>query len=91
MDDKRVIIEFIKVGAYVKVSAIDPVSSVEVSIVGDPASTQERLKSTVLKKLNSDDFPPTISLRTKSHKLYLTDESFINAIIESRRHLLELL
>jgi hypothetical protein len=52
MDDKRVIIEFIKVGAYVKVSAIDPVSSVEVSIVGDPASTQERLKSTVLKKLN---------------------------------------
>ena len=29
MDDKRVIIEFIKVGAYVKVSAIDPVSSVE--------------------------------------------------------------
>ncbi|MBT6307551.1 MAG: hypothetical protein HOJ18_15140 [Rhodospirillaceae bacterium] len=52
MDDKRVIIEFIKVGAYVKVSAIDPVSSVEVSIVGDPASSQERLKSTVLKKLN---------------------------------------
>ena len=51
-DDKRVIIEFIKVGAYVKVSAIDPLSSVEVSIVGDPASSQERLKSTVLKKLN---------------------------------------
>ena len=51
-EDKRVIIEFIKVGAYVKVSAIDPLSSVEVSIVGDPASSQERLKSTVLKKLN---------------------------------------
>ena len=51
-DDNRVIIEFIKVGAYVKVSAIDPLSSVEVSIVGDPASSQERLKSTVLKKLN---------------------------------------
>ena len=51
-DDKSVIIEFIKVGAYVKVSAIDPLSSVEVSIVGDPASSQERLKSTVLKKLN---------------------------------------
>ena len=51
-DDKRVIIEFIKVGAYVKVSAIDPLSSVEVSIVGDPASSQERLKSTVLKKLH---------------------------------------
>ena len=52
IDDTRVIIEFIKVGAYVKVSAIDPVSLVEVSIVGDPASSQERLKSTVLKKLN---------------------------------------
>ena len=34
--DERVIIEFVKVGAYVKVSAIDPTTRVEVSIVGDP-------------------------------------------------------
>ena len=51
-DDKRIIIEFIQVGAYVKVSAIDPISSVEVSIVGDPSASQEILKRNVLKKLN---------------------------------------
>jgi hypothetical protein len=51
-DDKRIIIEFIQVGAYVKVSAIDPVSSVEVSIVGDPSASQEILKRNVLQKLN---------------------------------------
>ena len=51
-DDKRIIIEFIQVGAYVKVSAIDPISLVEVSIVGDPSASQEILKRTVLKKLN---------------------------------------
>ena len=51
-DDKRIIIEFIQVGAYVKVSAIDPISSMEVSIVGDPSASQEILKRNVLKKLN---------------------------------------
>ena len=34
INDPRIIIEFIQVGAYVKVSAVDPVSLVEVSIVG---------------------------------------------------------
>jgi hypothetical protein len=47
-------------------------------------------KSSVLKKLMSDEYPPTIPLRTKSHKLYLTDESFASAIIEARKYLLEL-
>jgi hypothetical protein len=51
LNDNRVIIEFITVGAYVKVSAIDPVSMVEVSIVGDPASSQEILKRTAIRKL----------------------------------------
>ena len=50
--DKRIIIEFIQVGAYVKVSAIDPISLVEVSIVGDPSASEEILKRNVLKKLN---------------------------------------
>ena len=33
----EVIIEFYQVGAYVKVSAIDPATHTEVSIVGDPS------------------------------------------------------
>ena len=50
--DKRVIIEFIKVGAYVKVSAIDPITRVEVSIVGDPSMSQSILERTAVQKLN---------------------------------------
>tara|TARA_B100000575_G_C23084676_1_gene625074 strand:- start:974 stop:1168 length:195 start_codon:yes stop_codon:yes gene_type:complete len=50
--DKRVIIEFVKVGAYVKVSAIDPLTRVEVSIVGDPSMSQTTLERTALQKLN---------------------------------------
>ena len=49
--DKRVIIEFVKVGAYVKVSAIDPTTKVEVSIVGDPSMSQTTLERTVVQKL----------------------------------------
>ncbi len=49
--DDRVIIEFIRVGAYVKVSAVDPVTGTEVSIVGNPASGEEVLKRTALRKL----------------------------------------
>ncbi len=50
--DKRVIIEFVKVGAYVKVSAIDPITRVEVSIVGDPSMSQSILERTAVQKLN---------------------------------------
>ena len=50
--DKRVIIEFVKVGAYVKVSAIDPTTRVEVSIVGDPSMSQSILERTAVQKLN---------------------------------------
>lgn len=45
MNDRRVIFEFITVGNYVKVSAIDPVSLTEVSIVGNPASSEEVLRT----------------------------------------------
>ncbi len=51
INDNRVIVEFIKVGNYIKVSAVDPVSLLEVSIVGDPASGEELLKRTALNKL----------------------------------------
>lgn len=50
-DDNRVIIEFITRGAYVKVSAIDPVSGTEVSIVGDPQRGEMALRQTAIRKL----------------------------------------
>jgi hypothetical protein len=51
INDSRIIIEFIQVGAYVKVSAVDPVSLVEVSIVGDPSASRNTLEQNVIKKL----------------------------------------
>ena len=48
----EVIIEFYQVGAYVKVSAVDPVTMTEVSIVGDPDVGEEALTRTAIKKLN---------------------------------------
>ena len=52
IDDDRIIIEFISVGAYVKVSAVDPVTGTEVSIVGNPMSGEETLKRTAVRKLH---------------------------------------
>jgi hypothetical protein len=46
-----IIFEFYQVGAYVKVSAVDPVSLTEISIVGDPAVGEETLKRTAARKL----------------------------------------
>ena len=51
INDPRIIIEFIQVGAYVKVSAVDPVSLVEVSIVGDPSASRNTLERNAIKKL----------------------------------------
>ena len=51
INDSRIIIEFIQVGAYVKVSAVDPISLVEVSIVGDPSASRNTLEENAIKKL----------------------------------------
>ena len=48
---RNVIIEFYPVGAYVKVSAVDPVTLTEVSIVGDPAAGEAGLKRAAVKRL----------------------------------------
>ena len=48
---QEVLIEFHPVGAYVKVSAVDPVSLTEVSIVGDPAAGEEALQRQAIRKL----------------------------------------
>jgi hypothetical protein len=46
-----IIFEFINMGGYVKVSAIDTRTSTEVSIVGDPKRGEMALRRVVLRKL----------------------------------------
>jgi len=47
----EVIIEFHQIGNSVKVSAIDPETLVEVSIVGPPSASDAMLKRTAIRKL----------------------------------------
>lgn len=51
MAAREVLFEFRRIGAYVKVSAIDALTATEVSIVGDASAGEMRLKQTALKKL----------------------------------------
>lgn len=51
MKDEGVIIEFRPVGAYVKVSAVDPSTLDEVSIVGDPRQGEAALSALAVRKL----------------------------------------
>ena len=48
---REIIFEFVPSGAYVKVSAVDPASTTEVSIVGDPAAGEATLKRIAEQKL----------------------------------------
>ena len=50
-DDPRYIIEFHQVGSYMKVSAIDPETMLEVSIVGPANASEETLRRTAVRKL----------------------------------------
>lgn len=50
-DGNEVIVEFHRVGACVKVSAIDPATLTEVSIVGDPAAGEAALTKAAVRKL----------------------------------------
>lgn len=47
----EVLFEFYRVGQYIRVCAIDPVTKTEVTIVGSPQSTEEHLKQVALSKL----------------------------------------
>ncbi|MBI1778886.1 MAG: hypothetical protein HYR63_26405 [Proteobacteria bacterium] len=49
--DREVLFEFHRVGAYVKVSAVDAKTGVEVSIVGAAGAGEAMLKRTALSKL----------------------------------------
>lgn len=48
---REVLFEFRRVGAFIKVSAIDAETGIEVSIVGNPAAGEVMLKRTALRKL----------------------------------------
>jgi len=50
--EREVIFEFRRVGAAVKVSAVDVVSGIEVSIVGDPAVGEATLQRLARRKLD---------------------------------------
>lgn len=46
-----VLFEFIRIGAYVKVIAVDERSGTEVSMVGDPSRSSDYLKRVAMQKL----------------------------------------
>jgi hypothetical protein len=46
-----VIVEFLRVGNAIKVSAVDPKTLVEVSMVGAPDAGEELLKRLIIRKL----------------------------------------
>jgi hypothetical protein len=49
--NEHVIIEFIRMGRYVKVSAVDAVTHEEVSLIGDARHTKDYLAQLAVKKL----------------------------------------
>ena len=51
MSNKEYIVEFVQIGNSVKVSAIDPETLREVSIVGDPRMSRESLTNAAVQKL----------------------------------------
>ncbi len=48
---RAVLFEFIRVGAYVKVIAVDERTGIEVSIVGDPTRSSDYLERVAMQKL----------------------------------------
>ena len=52
-DQHGVIFEFISIGSYVKVSAVDTRTGTEVSIVGDPRRGEAALRRVALRKLEN--------------------------------------
>lgn len=50
-DSEGYLVEFIQIGSSVKVSAVDPVSGREVSIIGPSNATRDHLTRTAVNKL----------------------------------------
>lgn len=51
-ENREVIYEFIRVGAAMKVTAVDVATGAEATIVGDPAAGEVRLKQLAQQKLD---------------------------------------
>ncbi len=51
-DDNAVIIEFLQIGKSVRVSAMEPRSLTEVTIIGSSSTGEEELTRVVLRKLD---------------------------------------
>ena len=51
-DERETIFEFVRIGVSVKVTAVDPATGTEVSIIGDPAAGQATLKRLARQKLD---------------------------------------
>jgi hypothetical protein len=66
--EREVIFEFLRVGAVVKVTAVDTAFGVEASVVGDPAAGDPALKRLALQKL-------TYALGRRGPARYLTQSS----------------
>lgn len=50
-NDGEVLMEFHRIGSYMKAVAIDPVTGTEVSVVGPATGGQEMLRRTAINKL----------------------------------------
>lgn len=50
--EREVIFEFLRIGAALKVTAIDVASGIEVAMVGDPNAAQETLRRLAKQKLD---------------------------------------
>jgi len=51
-EERETIFEFVRVGAALKVTAIDPATGTEAAIVGDPAAGEAALKRLARQKLD---------------------------------------
>jgi hypothetical protein len=51
-DGREVLIEIVTLGAYAKVSAIDPLTGTEVSVMGPGNATRASLETAALNKLD---------------------------------------
>jgi len=51
-EEREIIFEFVHVGAAVKVTAVDPATGTEATIVGDPAAGEAALRRLARQKLD---------------------------------------
>jgi hypothetical protein len=51
-DGREILIEIVKLGGYAKVTAIDPVTGTEVSVMGPGNATRASLETAALNKLD---------------------------------------